>query len=45
VWTFNEDGVFLPILRRSALLFLRETLYRGAKYIKTRSFMPNVNTP
>jgi hypothetical protein len=25
VWTFNENGVFLPISRPSALLFLRDT--------------------
>jgi hypothetical protein len=31
VWTFNENGVFLPISRRSALLFLRVTLDRGEK--------------
>jgi hypothetical protein len=51
VLTFNENGVFLPISYRSALLFLRDTLHRGAKApgsaqnpSKTRSFMPDVKT-
>jgi hypothetical protein len=52
VWTFNENGVFLPISRRSAFLFLRDTRHRGAKapgsaqnQSKTRSFMLHVNKP
>jgi hypothetical protein len=39
VWAFNENGVFLPISRRSALFFLRDTRHRGAKsaWICTKS--------
>jgi hypothetical protein len=52
VWTFNENGVFLPISRRSALLFCEIRGIAAQKApesaqnpSKTRSFMPNVNTP
>jgi hypothetical protein len=31
VWTFNKNGVLLPLSRRSALLFLRDSRHRGAK--------------